>query len=158
MIKLLNVSAVKSVILLSLFTIIGACNNQKPQPITIGSDNCAFCKMGIVDQRFAGEIKTAKGKVYTFDSIECLVSFYQNHQLSQVKRKKIWIHDFFHPKEWLPVTKAYFAQSDRVHTPMGMGLIALENETDRTKALSMLGGTGMDWIQIVRYVKRHMKS
>ena len=149
---------VKRVILFLIFTVLDGCNNKKPQAITLGSDNCSFCKMSIADQRFAGEIKTSKGKIYTFDSVECLVAFCQNQHVSQIKNNKVWIHDFFHPKVWLSAGSAYYLQSDKIHTPMGLGLIALKNEKERKEAISVLGGTGMDWARIFIYVKKHLKS
>ena len=136
---------------------ISSCTNQKPKPISIGVENCDFCLMGIANNRLAGEIVSPKGKVYKFDSIECLASFYQDHKLPEPGKDKIWVHDFFHPKEWLPGKSTYFLHSKKINTPMGMGLIALKNESQRATARSRFEGTEMDWNQVLRYVKMHMK-
>ena len=44
-----------------LYYPIAGCN-PKPEKITFGKDNCAECKMTIMDPKFGGEIVTKKGK------------------------------------------------------------------------------------------------
>ena len=53
---------------------ISACTVE-PQPIQYGRDNCAFCKMTIVDGRYGSELVSSKGKVFKFDAVECLINF-----------------------------------------------------------------------------------
>ncbi|MCC6725443.1 MAG: hypothetical protein IT258_13125, partial [Saprospiraceae bacterium] len=38
------------------------------EPISFGEDMCAHCKMTIVDEQFAAEAVSQKGKVYKFDA------------------------------------------------------------------------------------------
>ncbi|MBK6827600.1 MAG: hypothetical protein IPG86_12340, partial [Chitinophagaceae bacterium] len=49
--------------------------STKPEPFKPGTDNCHFCKMGITDTRFGGELITKKGKMYKFDDLICLARF-----------------------------------------------------------------------------------
>lgn len=45
------------------------------EPIDYGKDSCEYCKMSIVDNRFASELVSDKGKVYKFDDIGCMLNF-----------------------------------------------------------------------------------
>ena len=63
MTQLQNMASVAIAFMLYLFM---SCNT-KPEPFAIGKDNCSFCKMGIIDPRFGGEMITKKGKIYKFD-------------------------------------------------------------------------------------------
>ena len=80
--------------LLLLVITLSACSNQKPRAINIGEDNCAYCKMGITDNRFSSELITSKGKVYKFDAVECLAAFYNNADPTVKDNAKLWVHDF----------------------------------------------------------------
>ena len=64
----------RAVAISAMFIFLASCNTG-PQPIKIGVDACAFCKMTIADEKFGGEIITGKNKIYKFDDIHCLLSF-----------------------------------------------------------------------------------
>ena len=57
-----------------ILLMIVACDPES-KPIVYGEDKCEFCRMSIVDQRFAGEVVTQKGKAYKFDAVECMVNY-----------------------------------------------------------------------------------
>ena len=70
---------IKNIILvLSLITILISACSKGPQPINYGEDECEFCKMMVMDKRYGAELVTDKGKIYFFDSIECLVGYLDN--------------------------------------------------------------------------------
>jgi len=157
--KRLSVTYIKSLVTGMILVLLSACSaNNKPQPINIGQDNCAYCKMGIADTRFASEIITQKGKIYKFDSIECMVSFYQDHQNADFDKADLWVHDFLHPKEWVPEKKAKFIKTDKIHTPMGMDLIAVKNDSEIREIKKQLGGNSMKWSRLLQYVKTNMRE
>ncbi|HEU5219058.1 MAG TPA: hypothetical protein VFU23_10390 [Gemmatimonadales bacterium] len=56
--------------------LVAACAAGGPRPIAYGKEACAFCRMTVSDPRFGAELVTTRGRVYTFDSIECLASYY----------------------------------------------------------------------------------
>ncbi len=60
-------------LLLSLGTAI-ACESDL-RPLVPGTDACGYCRMTIDDVRFGALVKTAKGRLETFDSIECAASY-----------------------------------------------------------------------------------
>ena len=55
-----------------------ACTTE-PRPINYGEDVCYYCKMNIVDRQHAAEAVTHKGRVYTFDAIECMMNYVNRH-------------------------------------------------------------------------------
>ena len=61
----------KPVLFIAIITLVSCTVEEKP--IIYGTDDCALCKMLIMDQRYGTEIVTTKGRVYKFDAIECLV-------------------------------------------------------------------------------------
>ncbi|MFZ4059278.1 MAG: hypothetical protein ACOYKE_14140, partial [Ferruginibacter sp.] len=74
-----------------LFTVQGC--TQKPMPIKMGTDNCAYCKMTISDLRFGGVCMTATGKQYVFDDIICLKHFLQQKKAVE-NEGKIYVVDY----------------------------------------------------------------
>lgn len=99
----------------------------EPKPIDFGTDPCAECKMTIVDQRFAAEAVTNKGKVYKFDAIECLIAFLKDKEDADFKY--LLVSDFL-GKELVPAQSAYFVVSASISSPMGGGILAYQKEQD----------------------------
>ena len=153
-----NFSIVTYTLLPAMLIIASACSSNKPVPITIGQDNCTWCKMGIVNMRFASELVTSTGKDYKFDSIECMTSFYQSHKELDTKHTKLWVHDFLHSKEWLPADSALFLKSDSLHSPMGLDLIAVKNSAEMQNIKSKVHGRELDWPDVLAYVKKNMNQ
>ena len=58
------------------------------QPINYGEDECEFCKMMVMDKRYGAELVTDKGKIYFFDSIECLAVSYTHLIHTMLKEAK----------------------------------------------------------------------
>ena len=69
---------------------------RDPRPIAYDADGCAYCRMQISDPRFGAELVTTKGKVYAFDSIECLVAFYRQANAAHDVRS-VWVSDYRNP-------------------------------------------------------------
>ena len=105
-----------------------------PQKIDYGKDACSFCKMMIVETKFASEIVTNKGRASKFDSIECM--------LNALKTKKentfsyILVTDFTQPKKLIDATKATYLISKAIKSPMGENLSAYAS-----KEAALLNGT-----------------
>ena len=65
--------------MLILPALLTACS-QKPDKIRYGSDECAYCKMMITDNRFATQIVTETGKSIKFDAIECMADYVEENR------------------------------------------------------------------------------
>lgn len=121
-----------------------------PKPIRYGQDECAGCKMTLVDQHYGAELVTAKGKVFKFDDLSCLLAFQQRP--GSAPEARVVIIDFNRPNVFLPAGRAVFLLHDRLRTPMGSGLAAFSNETELAAVRSQLGDGGriLRWPDVER--------
>ncbi len=124
--------------LLSFFFIFLSCNNNKPVDFGPGEFSCDVCHMQIVDMRFKAEALTKKGKVYHFDSIECLVKWQNTNKNLSIGSS--WVTPFFSPEKWIALNKAYLLQSSALPSPMGGNLSAYSSQEELEKALKTFGG------------------
>ena len=100
-----------------------------PRPIAYDADGCAYCLMQISDPRFGAELITSKGKVYTFDSIECLLQFHRQASIAGDVRS-VWVSDYRHPGTLISALSATYIQLGAGRSPMGRGLLAVASESD----------------------------
>ncbi|MDO8494152.1 MAG: nitrous oxide reductase accessory protein NosL [Deltaproteobacteria bacterium] len=114
-----------------------ACNRKLPSDFSSGEFACDFCRMQIVDLRFKAEAVTKKGKVFRFDSIECLLDWQREHQSEM---RNAWVTDFYHPAQWIELKQAYILKSKTLPSPMGGFLSAYATEQDFEKARKEFGG------------------
>jgi copper chaperone NosL len=99
-----------------------------PRPIEYGQDACAYCRMQIDDPRYGGELVMTTGKIYTFDSVECLVSYYQSLDgAHRAQVASLWVADFRHPRTLIPVDSAWFLHRSGPGSPMGRGMLAVRD-------------------------------
>lgn len=130
-----------------------------PTPIRYGQENCDFCRMTINDPRFGTELVTARGKVYTFDSIECLASYYLTQDSATRTSASVWVTDFQHPGSFTLATSArYVFGAARVRSPMGRGLLAFAPQANVTDAARTFQGTPMSWTQVLATIQREAAS
>jgi copper chaperone NosL len=118
--------------------LLGACAAPGPRPIAYDRDVCAFCSMTVSDPRYGAELITVKGKVHTFDSIECLASYYLT---SRATTRSLWVTD---AGRLVPAERARFrraAPDAEGNSPMGLGLSAAA------------GGT-LGWADVLAMVER----
>lgn len=145
MINLKTITLTFTVILLALLT---ACS-QKPAEIHYGSDECAFCKMMITDNRFASQIVKDTGKSIKFDAIECMADYTEENK-PELESAKMWVSDFNNPGNWIEVSNAKIIKSEVVKSPMGESLLAFETEEEMQKHLSEYPGKQVSWQSIVK--------
>ena len=115
-----------------------------PQPIRVGEDRCAFCLMGIAEAPFAGELVTRRGRIHTFDSVECLAA-YVNGRVEESEIASAWVTDFTSSPALIDATAAAYLRSDGVRSPMGLGLAAFASTAARDSVQRELGGDVLDW-------------
>ncbi|MBC8769785.1 nitrous oxide reductase accessory protein NosL [Arenibacter sp. BSSL-BM3] len=133
-------------ILIFLFLIFASSCRIGPQPIAYGSDGCHFCSMTIVDRQHAAEIVTDKGKVFKFDSSECMMNHVKD--LDQREIALYLVNDFDRPGELIDATEATYLISNRLPSPMGEFLTAFKDEKAAVEALMIYEGDLMSWEQL----------
>jgi copper chaperone NosL len=95
-----------------------------PEAIKYGSDACDFCKMTIMDKKFACEWITDKGKVSKFDDVHCLLSFRKANN----NNGTAYINDFTGSKQFTKASDLLFVKSEELKTPMNGNIAAFTNE------------------------------
>lgn len=132
-----------------LFLLLGC--HVKPKPIDYGSDGCHFCKMTIVDKVHAAEIVTKKGKVYKFDSTECMIHFMDEFDTNEVA---LYLsNDYTNPEVLTDATTATFLISRNVPSPMGAFLSAFSSITEAEKIKAEKGGNLYTWEELQTHFK-----
>ena len=146
-------------LLISLSIITISCS-PKTEPFNYGKDNCFFCKMGIVDPKYGGEVITKKSKVYKFDDLICMVRFLQSGTLKEKEIAKKVIINFDHgssvgekENDFLDVNKATFWVSPELRSPMGSNAAAFASQQAAEKARTGKEGQLMNWDEIYKKIK-----
>ena len=109
----------------------------KPEAISYNHDECAYCKMKISDTKFGAEIVTSKGKIYKYDSAECLVQTYIKEENPDYAF--VIVTDYSNPTSLIEASSATFLISENQPSPMGGNLSAYEFPKDATNALKEKG-------------------
>ncbi len=128
--------------------LVSACSPSGPRALAIGEDVCAYCRMQISDARFGGEAITRKGKIQTFDSVECLASWYLSIDDTTTVRTLL-VSDYRRPGVLVPVATARFVRGRPGTTPMGQGWIATASDEAAAGLLATAGDTVLAWSGIL---------
>jgi len=129
-----------------------SCTAPSPTPIKYGEDECEYCRMTIVDHQFGTELVTTKGKVFKFDSIECLAAFHGRGDIEPEQVHSNWVTNYLVPEELMPIQDATFVQTEEARSPMGMGLFGFPSESTAREFAGNNAGAVMDWESIVQLV------
>lgn len=132
-----------------LFLFFAACS-QQPAEIHYQSDECAHCKMMIMDARFATQIVTSKGKAVKFDAIECMVAYMQQEGIND-ETAKFWVNDFRNPGNWIQAELATFIKSEEIKSPMSGSLLALKSQEDVDSHLEKYPGKIVGWKELAAH-------
>ncbi len=139
-----SVGAVAAV-MVSLVTLASGCS-RGPQPIEYGADACGFCRMTISDARYGAEVVTEKGRVYKYDSVECLASaLLAESDFSGADVEGVYVTDFLNPNTLIDAAAAVYLQSNKLPSPMGLNLTAFVSKDAAANLLKERGGSIMDW-------------
>ena len=142
--KLSNILRISSV---AVF--LAACNVE-PVPINYGSENCNYCEMTIVDPRFGSELVTTKGKVYTFDSIECLVDFLNKNMPESEQARYVLVTPYLRPQNLVKASELWYLHSKAYPSPMGKYLTAFETRDEIIAEQKEHGGTVYTWEELLK--------
>lgn len=141
----------KRLIVLMLLTELGisACST-KPEPLQYGKDACAHCKMTIMDQKFGAEIITKKGKVYKFDSAECMLGYIGENPGQFTNADTYLVVDYQTRGELLDARKCAYVHDERISSPMGGNLAALASLQNAKVFLGQSKGKLLTWNDLAK--------
>ncbi len=129
-----------------------ACSSYRPARISYGIDQCDYCKMTIVDKSFGAELVTTKGKIYKFDSIECLAAAALERDGKSESNYSLWVTNFHEPEVFLNVENAFVVAAERQRSPMGVGLVGVDSKEAATELIGHVGGVLLKWSEVKKHV------
>lgn len=130
---------------------VAGCGNTAPRALVRGEDSCAYCRMTIDDVRFGVLVLTDRGRLQTFDAIECAASWLAAQDAAHAPRA-IWVANFADPSQWVDATKAVYLQGSRLRSPMGRDLVAFAADADPDALQRAHGGTAITWLRVQEIV------
>lgn len=101
---------------------------SKTEPINYGKDSCHFCKMTIMDAKYAAELVTKKGKVYKFDDISCMAKYLKMAEPNNESYAFKVVNNYEKPSEFMDVEVAVFAIGESFISPMRGDAAAFANK------------------------------
>ena len=138
--------------LIFLGFILGSCQVSE-RPIEYGADECEYCKMMIMDQRYGSELVTEKGKVYTFDAAECLIEYLHNNEEMADAAKYLLVTPYTNPNHLIDARTTTYLVSQQMPSPMGAYLTAFSYREEAAAVESSIGGILYSWEEIFKDFK-----
>jgi len=153
--KVLNksINFIRIVFVLIIILTITSCGS-KPEPINYGHDECEFCRMLVTDNKYGAELVTDKGKIYKFDSIECMIEFSLVKNTLGDTNNKLLITDFDNPDNFIDARNSVYVMNDKFRSPMGLNVTAFNSEEQAQKFISENGGEKISWVEVIELVKQ----
>lgn len=124
-----------------------------PEPLKYGKDACHTCKMTLMDKKFGAELVTAKGKVYKFDDVNCMVNFINSDYLADQTLIHKLVVDYSQPEKLIPAEEAFYLKSDQIRTPMASHIAAFETEKLMLKHKTKLKAIYLGWGELMTQFK-----
>lgn len=138
-------------VLMSTLILIGC--QVGPDEINYGSDMCDYCHMTIVDNQFAAQLVTNKGRTQKFDAIECMIHALDSKDKTDFAH--ILIPDFSQPGKWVDAVDATYVISPSLPSPMGANLSGFQSREAAAKILQEHEGEMHDWTEITSLFKQN---
>lgn len=129
--------------------LITACS-RKPEPLEYGKDACTHCKMTLMDRKFGAEIVTLKGKVYKFDSAECMLGYIGENRGQFTDADTYLVVNYQSPGIFIDARKCAYLHDENISSPMGGNLAALASEHDAKSFMDKGTGKLLTWKELVR--------
>lgn len=118
---------------------LGSCSNSKPQ-FYFGKENCEYCKMTLMDNKFGVALESDKGRVYKFDDFICMKSYMAEEKPSV---SKTFVVLFDKPGEVENGNDAVYGKLPQViKSPMGSGVGFFSSNESFEKLFGKVGTTG----------------
>jgi copper chaperone NosL len=106
--------------------------------------------MTIVETRFGAEIVTKKGKVFTFDSIECMLRYYKANAAERENFAHIMVTDALNPGKLINAESAFYLVSEKYPSPMGENLSAYASKDSRDGHHAEFSGEQFTWESLTK--------
>jgi copper chaperone NosL len=134
--------------LLLFILVAGSCRISE-RPIVYGSDDCAYCKMTVMDHRYGSELVTEKGKVLTFDAAECLIEYVLHNEDIADHAHALLVTPYTFPNSLIDAKEAAYLVSGKLPSPMGAYLTALPDKETAKEFQNENGGSIYTWEELL---------
>lgn len=128
---------------LALMLLVMSCSADTPRPIKLNKDHCDFCKMTISNGHMATEIKTKKGRTYTFDDMACMLHYMKENKSQEISA--LYVNDFISENILIDATNAFFIRGEQIESPMGGHIAAFKNKDAAQPFLQKYGAEEITW-------------
>lgn len=142
----------KKLLTIILFLPLLSCNVE-PEPLHYGTDGCSHCKMTLMDKKFGAELVTQKGRIYKFDDINCMLTFYNANELNQEDFLHKLVVDFSQPGQLISASDAFYLKSSEIKSPMASQVAAFEKKENMEDVKDRSGGIYLVWGELVTQFK-----
>lgn len=125
----------------------------EPEPLQYGQDACHTCKMTLMDRKFGAELVTTKGKVYKFDDVNCMLTFYHSGELEHRDFAYKLVTDFSHPAKLIEAADAFYLKSPAIKSPMASQIAAFQEKASMDEVKKEAKGIYLVWGELVTQFK-----
>lgn len=108
--------------------------------------------MTVSDVRYGAEVVARTGRVYTFDSIECVASWIAASPPAARDARGIWVADYA-TGNLIPADSALYVKGGSLQSPMGRQLTAFAPAVGAAQLTSQYGGDVLRWPDVVTYMR-----
>lgn len=127
--------------------------SAEPEPLQYGQDACHHCKMTLMDKKFGGELVTQKGKIYKFDDVNCMLSFYNAAEMQPSDFAHKLVVDFTQPATLINAADAFYLKSSAIKSPMASQIAAFQTKDSLEDVKKELKGIYLVWGEVVTQFK-----
>lgn len=125
----------------------------EPEPLQYGQDACHTCKMTLMDRKFGAELVTTKGKVYKFDDVNCMLTFYHSGELEHRDFAYKLVTDFSQPAKLIEAADAFYLKSPAIKSPMASQIAAFQEKASMDEVKKEAKGIYLVWGELVTQFK-----
>lgn len=125
----------------------------EPEPLQYGVDACHTCKMKLMDKKFGAELVTQKGKVFKFDDVNCMMTYYHSGENDTSDFTYKLVTDFSDPGKLIDAADAFYLKSPEIKSPMASQVAAFGKKEKMEQVKKELNGIYLVWGELVTQFK-----
>ena len=140
------------IVFFALLTTLFSCSTE-PEPLQYGEDACHTCKMTLMDKKFGAELVSKKGKVFKFDDVNCMLTFYNSGEMPSSDFLHRLVIDFSQPEKLINAADAFYLKSPEIKSPMASQIAAFEQKEKMDEIKKQYKGIYLVWGELVTQFK-----
>ena len=106
-----------------------------------------------MDKKFGAELVSNKGKVFKFDDINCMLTFYNSGHVEPRDFAHKLVVDFSEPARLIPAADAFYLKSDAIKSPMASQVACFGKKEGMEQHKKQLKGIYLVWGELVTQFK-----